>query len=319
MQRSAALNSNKKMTPIEAKAVMDATNTINPDGHIWNKYEEALFEIAKLKEELHTKNSHIESLTETIMQMSLELATAKSKQDELSMKLRRSSSEIDKSAVEKVAAGEKNRSTSRRKSRENDNKHAASIAVQNPSANRRRARVSRNKSDSWALRGSEIYEETNDIKLDGSYRTRGFSGFRISWGLEGEIDRSNREPKTCESSSGESKCIRNQNSLRSSRRGFGSFVRSISGSNNNIVAATKSSFTLPKQDNKTHGNVDDIFTSSLRRETSMPRNISGLNNSCVVFPVGSSELLSAFFEENGNLAIGGNSNQPSKNEEWGDI
>jgi hypothetical protein len=303
---------------LEHKVVVDDSKV--PDGEIWNQYEDALFEIAKLREELHTKNSQIESLTETIMQMSLELATAKAKQDELSMKLRRSSS-VDKSLAEKAAAEEKSRATSSRLSRRDSRpstEHSASIAVQNPSTERRLSypRVPRHKSDSWALRRSEVDEETEaESKLDGSLRR--LAGFRLGWGLEGELGKSNRENRTLELSD-DSTDVRRPPSRQNSRRGIGSLVRSLSGSKNDNTAPTKkSSHASSKQVQQPtiKEGGDTSFSSSLRGKNTKRIERSELNNSRVVFPEGSSDMLTAFFEESGNLNIMYTPSQ--KNAEWG--
>jgi predicted nucleic acid-binding Zn-ribbon protein len=311
--KSMSASIDHKVTAINGVSMLD------PDGDIWTKYEDALFEIAKLREELHTKNTQIESLTETIVQMSMELATAKAHEDELSMKLRTSSSELKlDAAAKKMAEEEKSRSTTRRASRMDSriNAHSNSIAVQNPSADRRNSRtnVFRNKSDSWALRGSEIDEETDEVKIDESARSR-VSGFRLGWGLAGELDTSNKDTMIEGSESQKSDKQKNE----CPRRGLGSFVRSLSGShrnngNGNFTESTRK----PQIEKDVVAKEVDTFASDLRRKTSKPRDNSGLNSSCVVFPVGSSDMISAFFEENGKPTIRGRIGQSSnKNADWG--
>lgn len=318
MQPSTIANEVMNTASIERKVVMDDSKV--PDGQIiWNQYEDALFEIAKLREELHTKNSQIESLTETIMQMSLELATAKAKQDELSMKLRISSS-VDESLVEKAAAEEKSRVSSRRSSRRGSRpniEHSASIAVQNPSTERRLSNpcVPRHKSDSWALRRSEVDEETEvESNFDGSLRR--LAGFRLGWGLEGELRKSSRENRTSESSD-DSTDARGPPNRQNSRRGIGSLVRSLSGTKNDISAPTKkSSHASSKQVQQPtikEGGVTS-FSSSLRGKNTKRIERSELKISRVVFPEGSSDMLTAFFEESGNLNM---YKPPQKNAEWG--
>lgn len=309
---------------IEHKEVVVMDDSEVPDDHLLcSKYEDALFEIAKLREELHTKNSQIENLTETIMQMSLELATAKANEDELSMKLRRSS-DLDSSMVEKVAAEEKGGRTARRASCRDSrpsNEHSASIAVQNISSERRasNSRVSRHKSDSWAFRGSEVDDETEvEAKLDGSRRV---PGFRFGWGLEGELDKSSRENRTLESSIDALDVRRPRPNHQKSLRGIGSLVRSLSGSKNDISVPTKKSSQASskqaKQSNTSNEGGDPSFSEPLRRRENTKRlEKSELNSSRVVFPMGSSDLLSAFFEESGNLATHSVNKSSQKNAEW---
>ena len=323
MQRQS--NSQQNRTANEATAAMktsiehrvtplDVGGELDPEHHIWSQYEDALFEIAKLREELHCKNSQIESLTETIVQMSMELATAKAKEDELSMVVRRMSG-AESGAVVKGKGEERNSSPmSRRASRRNsraDNVHSHSIAVQNPSAHGRKARTrnQRNKSDSWAIRAEEV-NETVEEAVDDSIRSR--PGFRLGWGLEGELGKakSDREIKNSESSN-ESKSSDQKN--QGPRRGLGSLVRSMSGRenmSNNLKASQRIPPPSPKQDKPVKIEQVDVSDLNLRRPNAQRRDstAAGLHGSRVLFPVGSSDLLDEFFAEGRQ--------QPSKNAEW---
>ena len=289
-------------TSIEHRvAPMDVGGELDPEHHIWRQYEDALFEIAKLREELHCKNSQIESLTETIVQMSMELATAKAKEDELSMAVRRMSG-VESSTAENGKVQERNNSPmSRKASRRNsraDNEHSHSIAVQNPSSHRRKSttRTQRNKSDSWAIRAEEV-RVTEGETVDDSFRSR--LGSRLGWGLEGELGKtkSDREIKKKSEPSKESKSHNQKN--QGPRRGLGSFVRSMSGRepmNDDIKVSTKSPPPSPKQD---ENEQLDESSPNLRRPNPRRRDstATGLHGSRVLFPVGSTDLLDEFFAD----------------------
>ncbi|KAL3781027.1 hypothetical protein HJC23_007923 [Cyclotella cryptica] len=291
--------------------------------YLWHKYEDALYEISKLREELSRKDTQIESLTETIVQMSIELATAKAKEDEFGMKLRRAS------VVESIGIGEaptaavenKESHTQRRNScigrGSNLFRHSNSIAVQNPITQRRTSTTTRprHKSDSWASRSSNV-DEIDVEKLDSVLRSKlQLFGFRMGWGLEGELDNSRADSKS-ESSVG----VQDPNIHKGSPptkgspgRRIGSFVRNIGLSQSNANTAR---FDKEKADQR--GENSDESPISLRKK-GKSRDGSGLNSSCVVFPVASSDLLSAFLEvggQNKNATTRNCYHSSSVNEEW---
>ena len=182
--------------------------TIDQDTEALTNYEDALLEIARLREELWSKNSQIERLTETIVQMSIELANSKAKQDELSMQLRRAS-DVDITVSKPTVDEDRINPPSllRRGSRSvATNWHSKSIAVQNPSARRKQPTdTRRSKSETWAMNG-DFVEENGDDNIS----------------LEGELD--NSYSSTAASTSSTNK---------SSGRGLGSLIRQFSGIKSN--------------------------------------------------------------------------------------
>jgi hypothetical protein len=289
-------------------------------GDIWTKkYADALHEIMRLQEELSAKDDQIKTLTKTIVEMKLELATAKATQDDLGMRLRRTSIVEDGSVIEKAMAEKKDeRRASRRAHRDSTGEHSNSIAVQNPSAHKKtRPVVPRNKSESWALRTSEIDE---DKKLDESLNAKlPLRSFRLGWGLESELDDSRTERRSSESTRGaeEEKKIDVP-----PRRGLGSFIRGISHGNNIANTIDKNVSSSPEKMMTEKVPVEGNDAYSLRRPTSKAREELDLTCSCVVFPVESSDLLTAFLEENGKFSkdsrrrIFSYNGSESQNEEW---
>jgi hypothetical protein len=292
--------------------------------YLWQKYEDALYEISKLRDELSKKDSQIEGLTETIVQMSMELATAKAKEDEFGMQLRRASV-VDSVCVREAptaTAENKERHAQRRYSSfgraSNLFQHSNSITVQVPTDQRRTSTTTRprHKSDSWASRSSEV-DEINDEKLDSLLRSKlQLFGFRMGWGLEGELDNSRAGSKS-DSSTGGHDSNKQKGHSPSTRgatgRRLGSFVRNIGVSQNN---ANTTRCDKEKPDRSVVNNDEKAVNV---RKKGKSRDGSGLNSSCVVFPVASSDLLSAFLEVGGqNINVPARSyNRPSSlNEEW---
>ncbi|KAL7485150.1 hypothetical protein ACHAW6_010752 [Cyclotella cf. meneghiniana] len=302
---------------------LSASSQLGSD-YLWQKYEDALYEISKLREELSKKDSQIESLTETIVQMSMELATAKAKEDEFGMQLRRASV-VDSICIgdaPTAAAEKKERHTQRRNSSlgraSNLFQHSNSITVQIPTEQKRMSTTARprHKSDSWASRSSEV-EEINDEKLDSLLRSKlQLFGFRMGWGLEGELDNSRADSKS-DSSTGCRDSNKQKGRSPSTRgltgRRLGSFVRNIGASQNNATTARCEKEMPDRSVVNIHENAVNV------RKKGKSRDGSGLNSSCVVFPVASSDLLSAFLDVGGpnkNVPARSCNRSSSLNEEW---
>ena len=239
----------------------------NQDSEVGTNYgdSDALLEIARLREELWSKNTQIESLTETIVQMSIELANSKAKQDELSMQLRRASDTDD--SLSKPTESKQDRINSSfllrigsRRNTNNNNGYSKSIAVQNPSAQRQKpADVRRNKSETWATNG-DLVEEIGDDNIRS--KSAGFRG----WGLETELDKTNSSIATSTSST--------NNTLG---MGLGSFVRKFSGSKSNESnSGSKNPLpSTPELHSPDSETENSTFTS---KSSSAPRQAIRINN-----------------------------------------
>ena len=242
-------------------------STTNQDSAVYTNYgdSDALLEIARLREELWSKNTQIESLTETIVQMSIELANSKAKQDELSMQLRRASGTDDSlskptvSKQDRINSGFLLRIGSRRNTN-NNNGYSKSIAVQNPSAQRQKpADVRRNKSETWATNG-DLVEEIGDDNIRS--KSAGFRG----WGLETELDKTNSSIATSTSST--------NNTLG---MGLGSFVRKFSGSKSN-ESNSGSKNPLPSTPELHSPDTETENSTFTSKSSSAPRQAIRINN-----------------------------------------
>jgi hypothetical protein len=277
--------------------IRDVMNQSRPD-ELWKKYEDAIFEITRLKEELFSKDAQIKSMTETIVQMSMELATAKAKEDDLGMQLRRRTSVVDATIIEKAITEEKR---DRRKS------VAATKRKSWPVDHRR-------KSESCALQS----EESEDEDLDGSYkqpaeRPLRLPSFRLGWGLDDELNEVLKEV-ACTDSTQDEKKHEDSPPLRL----LGSFVRQFS-----LRASVQAPPVLPvksqeKFDQDEEKSNEDAVKARrpkerpcdvggennediVRRPRARPVDFTGLKSSALIFPVSSSELLTAFTEKRGQV------------------